>query len=145
MQVSEIVLAFDFGLARIGVATANRLTRTATPLVTLRAVAGTPSWAELDRIVEEWRPAALIVGMPAPPESPLRPRIADFVQTLQLRYKLPLHTVDETLTSAAAEADLRERRRQGGRRTRKSDVDMRAACLIAEQWIDADEVGQTHT
>lgn len=138
--MSEVILAFDFGLARIGVATANRLTRTATPLVTLRAIAGDPSWAEVDRIVEEWRPAALIVGMPAPAENPLRAQIADFVQTLRVRYKLPLHTVDETLTSAAAEADLRERRRRGGRKTRKSDIDMRAACLIAEQWIDGKEV-----
>jgi putative pre-16S rRNA nuclease len=135
--VSEIVLAFDFGLARIGIATANRLTGTATPLATLRAVDGTPSWPTLDRIVDEWRPAALIVGLPGPAENSLRPRVVDFVQTLQVRYKLPLHTVDETLTSAAAETDLRERRRRGGRKTRKADVDMRAACLIAEQWIDA--------
>jgi putative pre-16S rRNA nuclease len=134
--VSDIVLAFDYGLARIGIASANRLTRTATPLVTLRAAAGRPSWIEIDRIVAEWHPAALVVGLPGANEHPLHPHIASFVQELRVRYKLPLHTVDESLTSAAAASELGEQRREGRRRSRKGDIDMRAACLIAEQWMN---------
>ena len=64
-QASErhILLAFDFGFRRIGIATANRETRTSSPLTTLR-VEREPPWRELDRILDDWRPAQLVVGVP---------------------------------------------------------------------------------
>ena len=59
----HVVLAFDFGLRRIGLATANLQTRTASPLTTLR-VDRTPPWNEIDRVIDDWRPGQLVIGVP---------------------------------------------------------------------------------
>ena len=134
----HLLVAFDFGLRRIGIATANRETRTASPLTTLRVDRDLP-WAALDRILDDWRPAQLVIGVPEGEgaESIAR-RARAFATALAERYKLPVATVDETLTSAAAETDLAEKRRSGylRRRVGKGSVDRLAACLIAEQWMN---------
>ena len=133
----DLVVAFDFGLRRIGIATANRETGTASPLTTLR-VDREPPWRELDRIIDDWRPAQLVVGVPEGEGTEAVARGARaFAEALASRYELPVATVDETLTSAAAESDLAEKRRSGylRRRVGKGSVDRVAACLIAEQWM----------
>ena len=134
----HILVAFDFGFRRIGVATANRETRTASPLTTLR-VDGEPPWRDLDRIIDDWQPAQLVVGVPeGDGTETVARRARAFAAALAERYGLPVATVDETLTSAAAEADLAEKRRSGylRRRVGKGGVDRVAACLIAEQWMN---------
>jgi putative Holliday junction resolvase len=131
------LVAFDFGLRRIGIATANSETRTASPLTTLR-VEREPPWRDLDRIIEDWRPGQLVVGVPegAGTEAVAR-RAREFAAALAERYEVPVAMVDETLTSAAAESELAETRRSGylRRRVGKGGVDRVAACLIAEQWM----------
>ncbi len=133
----HLLVAFDFGLRRIGIATANRETGTASPLTTLRGE-GEPPWHELDRVIDDWRPAQLVVGVPegVGTEAVAR-RARAFAAALAERYELPVATVDETLTSAAAESELAEKRRSGylRRRVGKGGVDRVAACLIAEQWM----------
>jgi putative Holliday junction resolvase len=134
----HILVAFDFGLRRIGVATANRATRTASPLTTVR-VDREPPWRELDRIIDDWRPAQLIVGVPeGDGAASIARRARGFAAALGERYGLPVATVDETLSSAAAESELAEKRRSGylRRRVGKGGVDRVAACLIAEQWMN---------
>jgi putative Holliday junction resolvase len=133
----HILVAFDFGLRRIGIATANRETRTASPLTTLRADRE-PPWPELDRVIADWRPAQLVVGVPeGDGAAAVARRARAFAAALAERYDLPVATVDETLTSAAAQSDLAEKRRSGylRRRVGKGGVDRIAACLIAEQWM----------
>lgn len=132
-----ILLAFDFGLRRLGVATANLHTRTASPLTTLQVGNDVP-WRELDRVIAEWQPAQLVVGVPqGAGAAQIAARIRDFVAALGRRYALPVATVDETLTSAAAHAELSTQRRSGylRRRVGKGRTDRVAACLIAEQWM----------
>jgi len=134
----RILLAFDFGLRRIGVATANFETRTASPLTTLR-VDGDPPWTELDRIVADWQPAQLVVGVPeGEGTEAVARRARQFAAAIGNRYALPVSTVDETLTSVEAETTLAENRRSGylRRRVGKGRVDRAAACLIAEQWMN---------
>ena len=133
-------LVFDFGERRIGIACANRLTNTASPLTTLLAKAGVPQWLELDRLVKEWAPDVLVVGLPqhaAGGDSPMTGRVREFARTLAERYQRPLETVDERFTSTEATDLLRETRRRGlkARRVRKEDVDSLAATLIAESWL----------
>jgi putative Holliday junction resolvase len=134
----HVVLAFDFGLRRLGVATANLATRTASPLTTLRVRDEIP-WPDIDRVIDEWRPAHLVVGLP---EGEGAERIARdvraFVAKLGERYRLPVSTVDETLTSAAAQSELASARRSGylRRRVDRGENDRIAACLIAEQWLN---------
>jgi putative Holliday junction resolvase len=134
----HIVVAFDFGLRRIGVATANLQTRTASPLTTVR-VDREPPWRDLDRIIDDWRPAQLVVGVPeGGSATEIARRARAFAAALAERYGLPVATVDETLSSAAAESELAEKRRSGylRRRVGKGGVDRVAACLIAEQWMN---------
>jgi putative Holliday junction resolvase len=136
--MSAVLIAFDFGLRRIGVAAGNTLTGTATPLTTLHAARGVP-WRAIDDILFAWRPARIVVGLPIAGGDPeTRARIARFVHDLQIRYKLPVATVDEGLTSRAARSGLAQQRQRGLRkkRTRKHDIDKYAACLIAEQWMN---------
>jgi putative Holliday junction resolvase len=133
----DILLAFDFGLRRLGIATANRQTRTASPLTTLR-VDREPPWPAIDRLIEEWRPAQLVVGVPEGDGAAAIARHARaFAAALAQRYGLPVATVDETLTSVAAHAALAEGRRSGylRRRVGRGSVDRLAACFIAEQWM----------
>ena len=133
-----ILLAFDFGLRRLGVATANLETRTASPLTTLR-VDREPPWAELDRIVAEWQPGRLVVGVPeGDSAAAVARRARQFAAAIGSRYALPVATVDEMLTSVEAEATLAENRRSGylRRRVGRGQVDRVAACLIAEQWMN---------
>jgi putative Holliday junction resolvase len=114
------------------------LTRTASPVAAIESSGGHPRWEEIDHIMREWQPAQLVVGLPAAGNNAaIRAAIADFVQLLGNRYKLPVHTVDETLTSRAAQAQIAADRRSGARtkRARKGDIDKHAACLIAERWM----------
>ena len=135
----QILLAFDFGLRRLGVATGNLLTRTASPLTTLQVQRDVP-WSEIDRVVAEWRPAQLVVGVPqgdGDSVAHVAARLRTVVAALARRYSLPVATVDETLTSEAARAELNSSRRSGflRRRVGKGRTDRVAACLIAEQWM----------
>ena len=135
----NILLAFDFGRRRIGVATGNLLTGTATPLETMDAAAGLP-WRLLDHSIEEWRPGRLLVGIPGGDgAADVAAGAREFVNALQRRYGLPVVTTDELLSSRAAESRLREARASGRmkRRVRKGDIDSHAACIIAEQWMGA--------
>ena len=134
----RMLLAFDFGLRRIGVATANFETRTASPLTTLR-VDRDPPWAELDRIVIDWKPTQFVVGVPeGEGAAAVARRARQFAVAIGSRYSLPVATVDETFTSVEAEATLAANRRSGylRRRVGKGRVDRAAACLIAEQWMN---------
>lgn len=135
----DVLLALDFGTRRIGIASGNLLTRTATPVTTLEAHGGTP-WPALDRLVAEWRPDLLVVGVPGDePEREINVAIAGFIGELEARYGLPVETVDETLTSADARAGARAARSAGRARrpVPRARIDQHAACLIAEQWMGA--------
>lgn len=134
------VIAFDFGTRRIGVATGNRITRSAQPLTTLDATDPNQLWLDLDHIVAEWQPDQLLVGLPDQDESGITRTAAEhFAAELRSRYPLPLDMVAEHLTSFAAQSELKESRREGrkARRVRLGEVDAVAARLIAEQWLNA--------
>ena len=132
------MLAFDFGRRRIGIATGNALTRTASPLTTLSVKESLP-WPEIDALISNWRPERLVVGLPADHDgkTSIVPAVRGFAEEMSRRYELPVELVDETLTSAAARSELREGRRSGylRRRAGKGKLDRHAACLIAEQWL----------
>jgi putative Holliday junction resolvase len=135
----EVVMAFDYGARRIGVAVGQTTTATASPTGTV-AVHDGPDWAALDRCLREWSPGRLLVGLPYNmdgTETTLTAACRDFAAELTRRYGLPVSLIDERLTSAAATADLREARRSGARtrRVRREDIDAHAARLILETWL----------
>jgi len=120
-------LAFDFGVRRVGVATGNSLTRTATPLTTV-AAEGEARMAAIAALVAEWRPAALVVGVPRHPDGAAHANTARarrFGRELQARFGLPVHEVDERYTTTDAQ--------RGG----AADVDAAAAAILLEQHLAA--------
>jgi putative Holliday junction resolvase len=133
-------LALDYGERRIGVAYAHSGVGHARALTTVNAKTGTPDWQRLDKLVTEWQPTVIIVGVPYNMDgsnSPMTDRAQVFAALVGKRYELPVETIDERLTSAEAAMDLREQRRAGvrTRRVRKADIDSYAAQLIAESWM----------
>ena len=118
-------LAFDFGTARVGVASGNSLTRSATPLCTV-AAQGEARFEAIGRLIAEWQPAALVVGVPFHPDGAAHvntERARRFGRRLQARFGLPVHEVDERYTTTEARA-------AGAR-----DLDAAAAALILEQFL----------
>ncbi len=146
---ARTVLSFDYGLRRIGVAVGNTLTGTAEALSTIAAQDGLPDWRAIDRCIADWRPTAIVAGVPynmAGRDGRLTTAALRFADELGVRYGIEVHRVDERLTSREAEDDLRERRRSGAktRRVRSGDVDREAARLILLQWLRA-QPGQPGT
>jgi putative Holliday junction resolvase len=137
-RLAETILAFDFGLRRIGVAVGQSITRSASPLGTVACSDAGPDFDAIDAIIAEWRPARLVVGMPMHADgSPgeMQGRIKMFIDELG-RYELPVDSIDERYTSVEAEATLKTARAAGTRgRIRKDDVDAAAAVLIAERYL----------
>jgi putative Holliday junction resolvase len=135
----EVLLAFDYGTRRIGVAVGQTTTGTASPAGVVGAAA-TPDWAALERCVREWSPARLLVGLPYNmdgSETVLTGACRAFAHELARRFGLPVEFVDERLTSVTAQADLREARRSGvrARRVTREDIDANAARLILQTWL----------
>jgi putative Holliday junction resolvase len=124
------VLAFDFGLRKIGVATGQAITHTASEIATVRARDGVPDWNAVDALVRQWRPDALLVGLPLnmdDTESEMSTRAKRFAKKLRSRYRLRVNLVDERLTSFEA-------------RGMSDDLDAQhaiAARLIAETFLRA--------
>lgn len=140
MTARDSALVFDFGERRIGVASANRLAGTASPLKTITARAGEPDWVLVDALVREWQPQVLVVGLPVNvdgSDSPMTDRTRAFIRALGQRFGKAVETVDERYTSAEASMLLREQRRAGTmqRRVRPGDLDSMAAVLMAESWL----------
>ncbi len=135
-----IILAFDYGLRRIGVAAGNGITQSATALMTLTMSQGEPPWDAIDRLVAEWSPEQLVVGDPGVGGSTsIAEQAGAFSTALQQRYGLPVARVDEALTSVAAASQLAEARRSGARsrRIKREMIDSQAARLIAEQYLNS--------
>ncbi len=123
-RANATVLAFDFGLKRIGVAVGEPEVRTAHPLP---AVSGFP---EIQKLVAEWSPAQFVVGWPVAErgEHPLAKRVERFARQLEGRFRLPVARVDERFTSVEAESRLKG--------LKKKAIDSVAAQLILEQYFD---------
>jgi len=133
------VLAFDFGKRRIGIALGNSLTRTANPLETLSCNYPEIPWPAIDRLIAEWSPALLLLGLPqrldGTPGS-LDTAVRDFAARLQKRYDTPVELVNEAFTSSEAEARLKQQRQRGRKqKVKKSEIDRQAAAIIVETWL----------
>lgn len=132
------VLAFDFGEKRIGVATGETLLASAHPLTVIHAESNDDRFAAIGKLVDEWRPVQLVVGLPTHADGTPHDmtRLATkFAERLQRRFKLPVALADERLTSLDAEARLRET--GGNARTAKPLLDAVAAQLILQTWFES--------
>ena len=134
------ILAFDFGLRRIGVAVGQATTCTASNLETVRN-GRQPDWAAIDRLVKEWQPQQLLVGLPLGPEgeeTDMSKASRRFGAALGSRYSLPIEFADERLSSRAAEGRFAELRASGGLRRKNADqLDAISAQIILENWLQS--------
>ncbi|TSE28608.1 putative pre-16S rRNA nuclease [Tepidimonas thermarum] len=122
---AQTFLAFDWGERRVGVASGNAITRTATPLPTVQAQ-GDARWQRLSALIGEWRPDALVVGVPCHPDGTPHEqtqRARRFARQLHGRTGLPVVEVDERYSTTEAHA-------RGA-----ADADAAAACIILEQFL----------
>ena len=137
---ARVVLAFDFGHRRIGVACGDTVSRTAAPLDAVPVGLGGLRWALIHALVREWQPALIVVGLPYNvdgSDSTMTGTAREFAAELERRCRLQVALVDERYSSREAEARLKSARESGLRRRRvaKADVDAEAACVILERWF----------
>jgi putative Holliday junction resolvase len=131
----DSALAFDVGTRVIGVAIGNRLSGSARALTTLAP----DDWARLDALVAEWRPDALVVGLPLTldgAEQPMSRRARAFATQLEQRYQRPTHLVDERNTSREAARRFAQQRASGAaKRKDAAAIDALAAAIILDAWL----------
>lgn len=134
----ETILAFDFGLRRIGVAVGQQVTASANPLAVIQNSEHGPDWAAIGELIREWQPARIVVGMPTHADgsrSEISNQVDGFISELA-RFGRPVETEDERYSSLEAGELLKSERALGLRgRIRKELVDSAAATLIAERWL----------
>ena len=131
------VLAFDFGTRRIGVAVGESLLGQARPLITIAAAANDERFATIARLITEWQPTLLLVGLPLSmdgAEHDMSARCRRFAHQLEGRFHLPVELMDERLSSGAADAGLAERGMDW--RTRKDHIDAEAAAILLQNFFD---------
>lgn len=135
--MSQTVIAFDFGTNSIGCAVGQSITGTAQGLSSFKARDGIPKWEEIGKLLQEWKPDILVVGLPLNmdgTEQPLTQRARKFANRLNGRFNLPVELQDERLTTVEAKAEIFSR---GGYKALKKDkVDSISACLILESWFE---------
>lgn len=136
-SISHILLGFDFGMKRIGVAVGQTITKTARPLTTLPAHEGKPDNNLLAKLITSWGPLALIVGIPlnmdgTEQETTLAAK--QFANLLRSQFQLPVYEVDERLTTKAARENIFQT--GGFKALQKKQIDAIAAQLILESWLN---------
>lgn len=124
----DTILAFDFGLKRIGVAIGNTMICQAKPLGVITATANEPKFAAIASLIQEWGASRIVVGLPSHPdgtEHEMSARCRRFANQVHGRFNLPVELVDERYSSAVIAAK------------RGEVIDDRAAAIILQQYFDA--------
>ena len=131
-QTDQSILAFDFGEKRIGVAKGQTISSTTEPLVILKVHNGKIDWEGISKLISDWTPDRLVVGMPtnyAGEEFGIAERVKRFCRQLDGRYHLPVETINENLSSQEAKYRLGDKADQEG-------LDAHAAQAILETWFE---------
>lgn len=105
VRKQELVMAFDFGTSRIGIAVGQAITKTATPITIIKATDGVPDWSKIESLINEWQPRLFVVGLPLnmdDSDSEMSRRAEKFARKLKGRFHIPVELMDERLTSFEA-------------------------------------------
>ncbi len=136
--VHKTLLGFDFGMKHIGVAVGQTITQTASPVTTLQARDGIPNWTELQALIDRWKPSELVVGVPFNMDgsSQLMTFCARrFIKRLTAKFNLPIHEVDERLTSWEAKTRNEFKLKKSKTKRKDQEDHATAAVIIVEQWM----------
>jgi putative Holliday junction resolvase len=134
----ETLLAFDFGVRRIGVALGNTLTGTARALEVFDSTPELQRFTHIEGLIRAWQPQRLVVGLPLNEdgtESDTTRRAQRFCNQLRGRFSLPVETVDERFSSREAQAIIEGRAQSMPRSRRPREDDAVAAAVILEQYL----------
>jgi putative Holliday junction resolvase len=139
-MTAHAVLAFDFGLKRIGIASGDTLTRTPAPRPAAICGPAGPDWDAIAREVRALAPGVLVVGAPYNvdgSEGTMSAAVRHFAAELERRFALPVQMVDERYSSLEGNEALKSRRARGARRRRvqRADIDSAAATVILGRWF----------
>jgi len=135
---ADTYLCFDFGYKKIGAAVGQTITATASPLQTIRSINQSPDWAIIGKLIKEWLPAGLVVGISRQSDgsdNPITPRMLKFCRQLEGRYQLPVYQQDETLTTFEAKHLLFDEVNVNASRLWEVQ-DQLAAQLILQTWLN---------
>ena len=136
-MTNRTVLGFDFGTKSIGVAIGQEITGTARPLTAFKAKEGNPDWQQVEKLLKEWQPDLVIVGLPLNmdgTEQPVTAQTRKFANRLHGRFGVQIELHDERLSTVEARADLFDR--GGFRALNKGSVDAASAVIILESWFE---------
>ncbi|NMP15021.1 Holliday junction resolvase RuvX [Thalassotalea sp. Y01] len=135
---SRTLMGFDFGTRHIGIAIGQEITHSARGLKAIKARDGIPNWDEIGKLVNEWQPDVLVIGLPLNmdgSEQPLTARARKFANRLHGRFGIAIELQDERLTTADAKEQLFS---DGGyRNLQKDNIDCMSAALILESFMDS--------
>jgi putative Holliday junction resolvase len=139
MAAMRLLLGFDYGTKQIGVAVGQVITGQARELCTLKATQGVPDWSQIEALIREWKPDAIVVGLPLNMDgtpSEMSAKAEKFSRRINGRFNVPVYTHDERLTTFEAKG---ERMSRGGQKGSYKDnpVDAIAAMLLLQGWLDA--------
>ncbi|MCR4554286.1 MAG: Holliday junction resolvase RuvX [Succinivibrionaceae bacterium] len=135
---SRTVLGFDYGTRSIGVAIGQEITGSATPLKALRAVDGIPDWNEIQKLLDEWKPDLVVVGLPLNmdgTEQEITVRARKFARRIEGRFAAKVVMQDERLTTTSAREHLFAN--GGYRALKKGSIDSFSAVLILENFFES--------
>ena len=140
MTSQNVIMGFDYGTRKIGIAVGQLITKTANPIAIISARDGVPDWSEIEKLILEWQPAQLVVGLPLnmdETESEMSRRSLKFARRLTGRFNIPHHTIDERLTSREARSihESHSSTRRGPADHSRDEIDDIAAQIILESWL----------
>lgn len=138
---SQTYLGFDFGNKKIGVAVGQTATATASPLQTVRSIQQKPDWDKIGRLIAEWQPIGLVVGISRQTDgrdNPITPRMLKFCRQLEGRYHLPVYQQDEALSTFEAKQLLFDEVNVSASKLWEVQ-DQLAAQLILQSWLNNHE------
>lgn len=135
---TDTYLGFDFGNKKIGVAVGQSTTVSASSLQTLRSINQTPDWQAIAKLIAEWQPAGLVVGISRQADgtdNPITPRMLKFCRQLEGRFNLPVYQQDETLSTFEAKQLLFDEVSVSASKL-WAVQDQLAAQLILQTWLN---------
>ncbi|RPG49092.1 MAG: Holliday junction resolvase RuvX [Gammaproteobacteria bacterium TMED1] len=131
---TNLIMGFDFGTKKIGVAIGQMVTATATPLSIIRVEKGVPNWCMLEKLISQWKPERLVVGLPLNMDdshSNMSRRALKFSSELENRFGIAVSNVDERLSTFEA----RQLYKNGRTESSQEELDDKVAALILESWL----------
>ena len=138
MAENTVILGFDFGMKYIGIATGQSITKTATPLTSIRATDGIPDWQEIELLITTWQPTMLVVGIPLNMDDTpqlLTHCATKFANRLKHKFKLPVQLVDERLSTWEAKNRLTTKSKTPSTKE-LLQINAESAAILVEQWLE---------